>query len=105
MKKDIRTVERALFGLEDHVDEASSRALRAQKELDEAEADLKKAREKKKVAEQRLDSYREQLKELHDARDGKTTPKRNEIEKLELLNEVEIVKGLGLDYLQELVEP
>ncbi|KAG5355874.1 hypothetical protein CJU89_5587 [Yarrowia sp. B02] len=102
LKKDIRAVERALFGLEDNVDEAKLRAVRAQKELDDAEADLKRARHKMKLAKQRLDSYREQLKELHNARDGKTTPKKNQIETLDLLNEVDMVKGLGLDYFQKL---
>ncbi|AOW04678.1 hypothetical protein B0I72DRAFT_134898 [Yarrowia lipolytica] len=102
LKKDIRSVERALFGLEDNVEGASLRALKAQKELDEAEADLEKARQEMKVARQRLDGYREQLKELRDARNGKTTPKKSQIDTLELMNEVEIVRGLGLDYLQKL---
>ncbi|KAG5355435.1 hypothetical protein CJU90_6746 [Yarrowia sp. C11] len=102
LKKDIRFVERALFGLEDNLDEANLRAQKAQKELDEAEADLKRARKEMKMAKQRLDSYRGQLKELHDAKDGKSTPKKNQIETLELMDEVEIVQGLGLDYLQKL---
>lgn len=102
LKKDIRAVERLLFGLEDTVDEANLRAERAKKELAEAEADLNRVRRDMTVAKQRLDGYREQLKELHDARDGKTTPKKNQIETLELMDEVGVVQGLGLDYLPKL---